>query len=214
MTRSDVSATSTRGRGVVIVLLIVALIAQVLFMLGGLIGLSLAGATGLGFGVFVLVAAGAGWALLWLLGAVIRDRVRPSRALLLGLVVPLADVLIVAVLATGTAFGGSCSERELAIIDEIAPYPGATPTFEYESSSGSCTASLELEAAPNDLLGHFREELESDGWTVAITTIPTEAEGEPVTAKDLSASRGPESFRIALESSSGQTSAVIRIDAE
>jgi hypothetical protein len=210
--RPDWPATSTRGRGVAIVLLIVALIAQVLFLLGGLIGLSLAGATGLGFGVFVLVAAGAGWALLWLLGALIRDRIRPTRALL-ALVVPLADVLIVGVLATGTAFSGSCSERELAIIGDIAPYPGATAAFEFEPSSGSCTASVELEAAPNDLLEHYRGELESDGWTVAITTVPVEAEGEPVTAKDLSASRGPESFRIALESSSGHTSAVIRVDA-
>jgi hypothetical protein len=210
--RPDMPGTSAHGRGVALALLIVALVGQVLFILGGLVWLSLGGATGLGFGVFLLLAAGAGWALLWLVGAVIRERVPPNRALF-ALVVPLADVLIVVSLAM-IVLSGSCSERELAIIDEIAQYPGATAAFQYESSSGSCAASVELEAAPDDVLEHYRGELERDGWTVAITTVPTEAEGAPVTSKELSANRGSDSFTIALESSSGHTSAAIRVDAD
>jgi hypothetical protein len=210
--RPDMPGTSAHGRGVAIVLLIVALIVQVLFILGGLVGLSLGGATGLVLGVFLLVAAGVGWALLWLVGAVIRERVPPNRALF-ALVAPLPDLLVVVFLAT-IVLGGSCSERELAIIDEIAPYPGATAAFQYESSSRSCAASLELEAAPDDVLEHFRSELASDGWTIAITAVPTEAEGAPVTSKELSANRGSDSFTIALESSSGHTSAALRVDAD
>jgi hypothetical protein len=210
--RPDMRVTSPRGRGTALVLLIVALIAQVLFMLGGLVWLSLGGATGLGFGVFLLVAAGAGWALLWLVSAVIRGRVPPNRALF-ALVVPLADVLIV-VFLTMTVLSGPCSERELAIIDEIAQYPGATAAFQYESTSGSCAASVELEAAPDDVLEHYRRELERDGWTVTITAIPAEGEGVPVTSKELSANRGSDSFTIALESSSGHTSVAIRVDAD
>jgi hypothetical protein len=210
--RPDMRATSPHGRGAALVLLIVALIAQVLFMLGGLVWLSLGGATGFGFGVFLLVAAGAGWALLWLVSAVIRGRVPPNRALF-ALVVPLADVLIV-VFLTMTVLSGPCSERELAIIDEIAQYPGATAAFQYESTSRSCAASLELEAAPDDVLEHYRRELERDGWTVTITATPAEAEGVPVTSKELSANRGSDSFTIALESSSGDTSIAIRVDAD
>jgi hypothetical protein len=194
------------------VLLIAALIAQVLFILGGLVGFSLGGATALGLGVFLLVTAGAGWAILWLVGAIIRERVPPSRALF-ALALPLADVLIVVSLAT-IVLGGSCSERELAIIDEIAQYPGATAAFQYESSSRSCAASVELEAAPDDVLEHYHRELERDGWTVAITAVPAEAEGVPVTFKELSANRGSDSFTMALESSSGHTSAAIRVDAD
>jgi hypothetical protein len=210
--RPDVPGTSAHGRGVAIVLLIVALIAQVIFILGGLVGLSLGGATGLGLGVFLLLAAGAGWALLWLVSAVIRERVPPNRALF-ALVVPLADVLIVVSLAA-IVLGGSCSERELAIIDEIAQYPAATAAFQYESSSRSCAASVELEAAPDDVLQHYRRELERDGWTVAITSVPTEAEGVPATSMELSANRGSDFFTIALESSSGTTSIAIRVDAD
>jgi hypothetical protein len=211
--RPDIPGTSAHGRGVAIVLMVVALTAQVLFVLGGLVLLSLGGATGLGFGVFLLVAAGAGWALLWLVAAILRGRVPPNRALL-ALVVPLADVLIVVFLSTGTAFGGSCSERELAIIDEIAPYPGAAAAFDYESSSGACAASLEVAASPQEVLGHYRGELEDDGWTVLTEDVPAESEGEPVTVKELSAHRGSDSFTIALESYSGHTSAAIRVDAD
>jgi hypothetical protein len=210
--RPDMPGASARGRGVAIALMIVALIAQVLFILGGLVWLSLGGATGLDLGIFLLVAAAVGWALLWLVGAVIRQRVPPNRALLV-LVLPLADILIVGLL-TMTVLSGPCSERELAIIDEIAQYPGATAAFQYESTSRSCAASVELEAAPDDVLEHYRRELERDGWTVAITAVPAEAEGVPVTSKELSANRGSDSFSIALESSSGTTSIAIRVDAD
>jgi hypothetical protein len=211
--RPDGPETSSRGRGGAVVLLIVALIAQVLFMLGGLVWLSLMGATGPGFGAFLLVAAGSGWALLWLVGAVIRARVPPSRALL-ALVVPLTDVLIVAFLATVPALGWSCSERELAIIDEVAPYPGATAAFHLEPGSGTCAASVEMQAQPNDVLEHYRSELRSDGWTFAITAVPTGSDGEPVTTKELSATRGADTFTIALESYSGHTSVAVRVDAD
>jgi hypothetical protein len=211
--RPDVPGRSTHGRGVAVVLLLIALVAQVLFLLGGLIGLSLSGATGLGFGVFLFVAIGAGWVLLWLVAAIVRDRVPPNRASF-AVVVPIVDVLIVMLVATGSAFSGSCSERELATLDEIAQYPGTSPAFGYEPGSGSCAASLEMEASPDDVLQHYRTELERDDWTVSITTVPSESAGEPVTTKELTASRGGDTFTIALESSSGHTSAAIRIDAD
>src|SRR5262245_1755744 len=211
--RPDVPDTPTHGRGVAVVLLLLALIAQVLFLLGGLIGVSLAGASGRGFGVFAVVTIGAGWALLWLVAAIVRGRLSPNRALF-ALVVPLVDVLVVTLVASGSVFGGGCSDRELAIIDEVAPYPGAAPAFGYEPGSGSCGASLELEAPPNDVLQHYRTELERDGWTVGITTVPSGSAGEPVTTKELTASRGGDAFTIALESSSGHTSAAIHIDAD
>jgi hypothetical protein len=118
---------------------------------------------------------------MWLLGGILRRRVRPSRALL-ALVFALADVLIVVFLAAGS-LGGSCSDRESMIIDHIAQYPGAPATFDYESSTGSCAASLEVAASPEDVLAHYRGELESDGWTVAIEDVPTESGGEPVISK-------------------------------
>jgi hypothetical protein len=190
--------------------LLIALIAHVLFSLGYIFVLLFGGTTGLQFGVLLLVAVGVGSTLLWLVTAIIRDRVPPNRALLV-LIVPAADVLIAILLTMGT-FGGSCSDRELAIIDGIDQYPGATAMFNYESSTGSCAASFDVQASPEDVLRHYRRELESDGWTVVIEDVPTES-GGPVSAKDLSAQRDGDSFMIALESSAGHTSAAIRVDA-
>ena len=208
--RPDTGNRWTVGRIVAVFVLALALIAQVLLFLGYVFVLLLEGTTALEFGVFVLVTAGVGWGLLWLLIAMVRERVAPIRALLV-LVALVADVLIVVVLTTGT-IGGSCSERERAIINEITQYPGAS-TFRYEPASGACTTSLEVEAPPQEVLAHYRKELQDDGWTVSITDVPTESEGEPVTAKDLTAQRGTDSFSIALESFAGQTSAAIRVDA-
>jgi hypothetical protein len=209
--RPDTGGRSPSGRGVAVALLLVVLVVQVLFFLGYLFVLLVGGTTGLEFGVFLLLAVAVGAALLWLLIAIIRERVPPNRALLV-LVVPLADALIVVLLTAGT-LGGSCSEQERAIIDEIAPYPGVTTAFDYESSSGTCAVSFEVQASPDDVLSHYRRELERDGWRVAIEDIPAESEEGLVTAKDLQAQRGSDSFTIALESSSGTTSAAIRVNA-
>jgi hypothetical protein len=209
--RPDADARSRPWRRAVIALLAIALIAQALFLLVGVGVLLVGGATGLELAVFIILGAGTGWVLLWLVSAIVRERVPATRALF-ALAVPLVDVLLIAFLSTGT-LNGSCSGRELAIIDEIAQYPGAAATFEYESSSGSCAASLEVEASPREVLAHYRGELEDDGWTVVIEDVPTESEGEPVTTEQLSANRGRDSFTIALESFSGRTSAAIRVDA-
>jgi len=209
--RPDTAGSSTSGRGVAIAVLLVALVAHVLFSLGCIFLLLVGGTTGLQFGVVLLVAVGVGSALLWLVAAIIRNRVPPTRALFV-LIVPLADVLIAILMTMGT-FGGSCSDRELAIIDEIAQYPGTTATFNYESSSGSCAASFDVQASPEDVLGHYRRELETDGWTVVIENVPT-SDGLPVSAKDLSAQRDGDSFTIAMESfPPDNTSAAIRVDA-
>ena len=193
------------------VALLIALVAHVLFFLGYLFVLLVGGTTGAEFGVFLVVAVGVGWLLLWLVMRIIGGRAPPRRALL-ALIVPLADVLIVILLTTGT-LGGSCSDQELAIIDGIPEYPGTTATFDYESSSGSCAGTFDVEASPGDVVEHYRRELERDGWTVAIQNIPTGSEGEPVTSMELAAQRDSEFFTIALESSSGHTSVAIRVDA-
>ena len=209
--RPDTAARSASGRGVAIAVLLVALVAHVLFSLGCIFVLLVGGTTALQFAVVLLVAVGVGLALLWLVGAIIRERVPPTRALLV-VIVPLADVLIAILLTMGT-FGGSCSDRELAIIDEIAQYPGANATFNYESSSGSCAASFEVQASPEDVLEHYRRELESDGWQVEIENVPT-SDGVAVSAKDLSAQRDGDSFTIAMESfPPDNTSAAVRVDA-
>jgi hypothetical protein len=209
--RPDTAGRSSSGRGVAIAVLLIALIAHVLFSLGCIFVLLVGGTTGLQFGVVLLAAVTVGLALVWLVTAIISDRLPPNRALVV-LIVPLADVLIAILLTTGT-LGGSCSDRELAIIDGIAPYPGATTTFNYESSTGSCAASFDVQASPEDVLEHYRRELEGDGWVVVIEDVPT-SDGVPVSAKDLSARRDVDSFTIAMESfPPDNTSAAIRVDA-
>ncbi|MEZ0235948.1 MAG: hypothetical protein ACAH81_13505, partial [Actinomycetota bacterium] len=87
-------------------------------------------------------------------------------------------------------------------------------TFEHEYSSDTCTGSFDVVATADEVVAHYRGELERDGWTVAIDDVPTgSAEGEPVDTRELQATRDGAVFTIALESWSGRTSAVIRVDA-
>ena len=151
-------------------------------------------------------------ALLWLLIAVIGRRVRPAGALF-ALGAPVLDVALAALLLSGS-LRPACSDQELAIIAEVPTYAGSEMTFEHEYSSDTCTGSLDVVATADEVVAHYRGELERDGWTVAIDDVPTgSAEGEPVDTRELQATRDGAVFTIALESWSGRTSAVIRVDA-
>ena len=71
-----------------------------------------------------------------------------------------------------------------------------------------------MTATADEVVAHYRNELEGDGWTVAIDDVPTAApEGEAVDTRELRAERDGAVFTIALESWSGRTSAAIRVDA-
>ena len=209
---SDALPRSGGWRVVAIVVIGVLLLGQLVFTLIGLIGFGLGGGSGLEFQLFVVVALGVLLALLWLLAAVIGRRVRPAKACF-AVVAPVLDVAIAALILSGS-LRPSCSDQELAIIAEVPTYAGADMTFEYEPSSGACTGSLDVTATADEVLAHYRRELERDGWTVAIDDVPTEsAEGEPVDTRELQANRGDEALAIALESWSGHTNVAIRVDA-
>jgi hypothetical protein len=194
-----------------IVVLGVLLAGQLVFTLMGLLGFGLGGGSALEFGLFVVVAAGGLSTLLWLLSAVIGRRIRAAKALY-ALVAPVLDVAVAALILSGSL--RSCSDRELAIIAEIPTYAGAEMTFEYESSSGACSGSLDVTATADEVVAHYRSELERDGWTVAVGDVPTGSpEGERIDTRELHASRDGEGLTIALESWSGHTYAAIRVDA-
>lgn len=209
---SDALPGSGGWRVVAIVVLGILLLGQLVFTLIGLVGFGLGGGSGLEFWLFVVVAVGVLLALLWLLVAVIGRRVRPAKACF-AVVAPVLDVAIAALILSGS-IGPSCSDQELAIIAEVPTYASADMTFEYESSSGACSGSLDVTASADEVLAHYRRELKRDGWTVAIDDVPTESpEGEPVDTRELQANRDGEVFAIALESWSGHTNAAIRVDA-
>lgn len=188
---------------------------QLVFTLMGLLGFGLGGGSALEFGLFVVVAVGGLSTLLWLLSAVIGRRIRAAKALY-ALVAPVLDVAVAALILSGSL--RSCSDRELAIIAEIPTYAGAEMTFDYESSSGACSGSLDVTATADEVVAHYRSELERDGWTVAVGDVPTGSpagspEGERIDTRELHASRDGEGLTIALESWSGHTYAAIRVDA-
>ncbi|HET6713406.1 MAG TPA: hypothetical protein VFI59_06835 [Actinomycetota bacterium] len=195
-----------------IVVLGLFLLGQLVFTLIGLLGFGLGGGSGPEIGLFGVVAVGALLALLWLLTAVIGRRVRPATALF-ALVAPVLDVALAVLILSGS-LRPACTEQELAIIAEVPTFAGAEMTFEHESSSGACSGSLDVTATADEVVAHYRNELEGGGWTVAIDDVPTEApEGEVVDARELRAERDGAVFTIALESWSGRTSAAIRVDA-
>ena len=209
---SDALPGAGPWRVIAIVALGFLLLAQLVFTSIGLLGFGLGGGSGLEIGLFVVVAVGVLWALLWLLVAVMRRRVRPAKALI-ALAAPVLDVALAALILSGS-LGPSCSDQEQAIIAEVPTYAGAHVTFEHESSSGACAGSLDVTATADEVLMHYRRELERDGWTVVVNDVATEsAEGEPVDARELRASRDSAAFDITLESWSGHTSAAIRVDA-
>jgi hypothetical protein len=199
-------------RVVAVVVLGVVLVGQLVFVLTGLLGFGLGGGSGLEIGLFAVVAVGVLVALMWLLIAVIGSRVRPATALL-SLVAPVLDVALAALILSGS-LGASCSDQELAILDEIPAYAGADPTFGYESSSGTCSGSIDVTATADEVLAHYQRELERDGWTLTIDDVPAASpEGGSVETHELRANREGAVFTIALESWSGRTSAGIRVDA-
>ena len=210
---SDALPGSGGRRVVAIVVLGVLLVGQLVFTLMGLLGFGLGGGSALEFGLFVVVAVGGLSTLLWLLIAVIGRRVRAAKALY-ALAAPVLDVALAALILSGS-LRPSCSDHELAIIAEIPTYAGAEMTFEYESSSGACSGSLDVTATADEVLAHYRSELEEGGWTVAVGDMPTGSpEGEPIDTRELHASRRHgEVLTIALESWSGHTNTVIRVDA-
>jgi hypothetical protein len=180
------------------------------FTLVGLLGFGLGGGSGPEIGLFVLVAVGGCAALSWLLVAVVRRRVRPAMALV-ALSAPVLDIAIAAIILSGS-LRPLCSDRELAIIAEVPTYAGAEVTFEHESATGACSGSLEVTATADEVVEHYRTELERDGWTVAIDDVAAGSpEGEPVDTRELRADREGEVFTVALESWSGRTSAAIRV---
>ncbi len=208
---SDLALGSEWRRVAAIVVLGALLVGQLAFTMIGLLGFGLGGGSGLEIAIFVLVAVGVLSALLWLLIAVIGRRVPPAGALF-ALVAPLLDVALAALLLSGS-LRPACSDQELAIIAEVPTYAGSEMTFEHEYSSGACTGSLDVVATGDEVLAHYRGELERDGWTVAIDGQTESPEGEPVDTRELRANRDGAVFTIALESWSGRTSAAIRVDA-
>jgi len=206
------SSGSDGWRIAAVVLLATLLIGQLVFTLIGLLGFGLGGGSGPEIGLFLLVAVGGCAALSWLLIAVVRRRVRPAMALV-ALSAPVFDVAIAAIILSGS-LRPPCSDRELAIIAEVPTYAGAEVTFEHEYSTGACGGSLEVMATADEIVEHYRTELERDGWTVAIDDVAAGSpEGEPVDTRELRADREGEVFTVALESWSGRTSAAIRVDA-
>jgi len=209
---SDPVPGSEGRRVAAIVVLGALLIGQLAFTLIGLLGFGLGGGSGLEIAIFVLVAVGVLSALLWLLVAIIGRRVRPAGALF-AFCASVLDVALAALLLSGS-LRPACSNQELAIIAEVPTYAGSEMSFEHEYSSGACTGSLDVAATADEVVAHYRGELERDGWTVAIDDVPTgSAEGEPVDTRELRANHDGAVFTIALESWSGRTSAVIRVDA-
>jgi hypothetical protein len=198
-------------RRVLIVLRVVAA-AQLMFLLVSLLFMAFGGGTGSQFILLVIVGGGALSGILWLIVAIRRRRVRVGAALL-ALAVPLADVVLVALLSAGF-LGGSCTDEELRLSNAIPTFGAVDMGFDYEAASGACVGSLEVTASADDVLAHYRRQLEEDGWSVRVEESPAEtAEGEPVIVRELTAHRGTGLFTIALESSSGETTAAIRIDA-
>jgi hypothetical protein len=199
------------GHWVLVVLGVVAA-AQLMFLLLSLILMALGGGTGLQFILLVIIEGGALSGILWLIVAIRRRRVKVGTAFL-ALAVPLADVVLVALLVAGF-LGGSCTDEEVRLSNEIPSFGAVDIDFDYEAESGACAGSLAVTASADDVLAHYQRELEDDGWSVRVEETPAEpAEGEPVIVRELTAHRGTRLFTIALESSSGETTAAIRIDA-
>lgn len=208
----DALPGSERWRLVAIVVLGVLVVGQLVVTLIGFLAFGLGGGSGLEIGLFVVVALGLLATLLWLLIAVTGRRLRPTKALVAVVAAPVLDIALAALILSGS-LRPSCSDRELAIIADVRAYAGAEMTFEYEYSSRACSGSLDVTATAEEVLAHYRSELERDGWTVAVDDVQTESpEGEAIDARELRAMRDSAVFTIALESWSGRTNAAIRVD--
>jgi hypothetical protein len=203
----------SEGRRVVAIgVLGIVLVVQVVFSLIGLLAFGLGGGTGLEIGLFVVVAIGLLATVLYLLIAVIARRLRPAKALV-ALAAPVLDVALAALILSGS-LRPSCSDPELAIIADVPAYAGTEMTFAYEPASGACVGSLDVTATADEVVAHYRSELQRDGWTVVVDDVVTgSSEGEPFESREVRADRDGAVFTIALESWSSHTSAAIRVDA-
>jgi hypothetical protein len=205
-------APSSDGRRIVaIAVLTTAAAAQLGFILLGLVGMGLGGVTAGQFAIFVVGTAAALWAIVWLAVAITRRR-RPPRAALFALAVPLLDLALVAAI-TGGVLAGSCTDEEVRIAQDIPSYGGGEIAYAYEAASGSCAGALDVAATADEVLEHYRRELEVDGWGVVVERVRTEGPDASFAAFDLSAGRGDDRVTIALEAYQGRVSAAIRVDA-
>jgi hypothetical protein len=127
------------------------------------------------------------------------------------LALAIVAIVAIAVFLVGTS-GGSCSEEDLKLAQQIRPYGGAQLEFFDDPEGPGCATTLEVEASASEVLGHYEAVLADEGWDVSVQDTPVESP-EGVTAADLVAVRGGSEATIALESFEGQVSAAIRVDA-
>jgi hypothetical protein len=130
------------------------------------------------------------------------------------MILGLAVAAIVAiVLFSADVFGGSCSEEDLQLAQQIPPYGGAQLEFFDDPEGPGCATQLEVEASATEVLDHYEGVLEDDGWDVTVQDVPVVEGPEGMTVADLVAVRGGSEVTIALEAFDGQVSAAIRVDA-
>ena len=80
--------------------------------------------------------------------------------------------------------------------------------------TSQCGASFEVTADPTEVVAHYQRELEADGWTVSVRRRPGQVEGGGrMIAMDVHATRGAETFDIAIESYNGMTNAALYVNA-
>lgn len=199
------------ARIVGIIAVAIVLAAQILFLLSGLFA-ALYGATEAQTGVFFLVAGGAVAALVWLLVKLGRRTFRPATAWFAAASIIVDGVLVAGIFSP--VFTGACSDQEVAITQQIPSYPGTVSDFGYNTSTGSCGANFGVNADPQDVVAYYQRQLEAAGWTVSVQHQHGQVEGGgDVIAVDVHATRGPETFDIAIESYQGMTSASLYVDA-
>jgi hypothetical protein len=116
------------------------------------------------------------------------------------------------VLFSAGGSGGSCSEADLQLAQQIPPFGGALLEYFDDPEGPGCATQLEAQASATDVLDHYETVLEDEGWDVSVQDVPVESP-EGLTVADLVAVRGESEVTIALESFDGQVSAAIRVDA-
>ena len=135
---------------------------------------------------------------------------RTAVLVIVGLAV--AAVLAIVLFPVGGS-GGSCSEDDLQLAQQIPPYGGAQLEFFDDPEGPGCAAQLEVEASATEVLDHYRGVLEDDGWDVSVQEVTVVEGPEGAAVFDLVAHRGESEVTIALESFDGQVSAAIRVEA-
>jgi hypothetical protein len=122
-------------------------------------------------------------------------------------------VLISALFSACGFFGGSCTEEDLRIAEQIPAYDGLELEYFDTPEVEGCVAVLDVEATAEEVLGHYREALEGDGWDVSVEPIRAEGpEGVDVEVFELTARRDDSVVTIGLDSVEGQVSASISVN--